>query len=61
MTVHVDVGPLAMDEVVAVARDGADVALTDQAVAAIDRARAASGGREAVAAGTFSVTVMCAA
>lgn len=27
----------------------------------IDRARAASGGREAVAAGTFSVTVMCAA
>jgi histidine ammonia-lyase len=40
MTVHVDVGPLAIDEVVAVARDGAEVALTGEAVAAIDRSRA---------------------
>ena len=36
----VDVGPLSIDDVVAVARDGAPVALTDEAVAAIDRARA---------------------
>ena len=40
MTVNVDVGPLSIDDVVAVARDGAPVALTDDAVAAIEKARA---------------------
>ena len=40
MTVQVDVGPLSMADVVAVARGGAPVALTDDAVAAIEQARA---------------------
>jgi histidine ammonia-lyase len=40
MTVQVDVGPMSLDDVVAVARDGAPVALTNDALAAIDRARA---------------------
>jgi histidine ammonia-lyase len=38
--VAVDVGPLSLDDVVAVARHGAGVRLTDEALAAIDRARA---------------------
>ena len=37
--VTVDVGPLAPEDVVAVARDGAPVVLSDAALAAIDRAR----------------------
>ena len=37
--VGVGVGPLTLDDVVAVARDGAPVTLTDEALAAIDRAR----------------------
>jgi histidine ammonia-lyase len=40
MTVQVDVGPLSIEDVVAVARDGAPVALTDGALDAIDKARA---------------------
>jgi histidine ammonia-lyase len=40
MTVQVDVGPLSIDDVVAVARGGARVELTDDAVAAIEKARA---------------------
>ena len=40
MTVQVDVGPMSMADVVAVARDGAPVALTEDAVAAIEQARA---------------------
>ncbi len=40
MTVNVDVGPLSIEDVVAVARGGASVALTDDAVAAIEKARA---------------------
>jgi histidine ammonia-lyase len=40
MTVQVDVGPLTIEHVVAVARDGAPVALTGDAVAAIEKARA---------------------
>ncbi len=39
-TVQVGVGPVSFDEVVAVTRDGAAVALTEDALAAIDRARA---------------------
>ena len=39
MTVQVDVGPMSIDDVVAVARGGAPVALTADAVAAIERAR----------------------
>ena len=39
-TVAVDVGPLSIEDVVAVARDGAAVRLTDEALAAVDRARA---------------------
>jgi histidine ammonia-lyase len=38
-TVLVDVGPLSADDVLAVARDGAPVRLTEAATAAIDRAR----------------------
>ena len=38
-TVVVDVGPLSLEDVVAVARDGAPVALGEEAVAAIERAR----------------------
>ncbi|MBJ7359180.1 histidine ammonia-lyase, partial [Nocardioides sp.] len=38
-TVNVDVGPLGLEDVVAVARTGAAVRLTDEALAAIDRAR----------------------
>ena len=38
-TVNVDVGPLGLGDVVAVARTGAAVRLTDEALAAIDRAR----------------------
>jgi histidine ammonia-lyase len=38
-TVQVGVGPVSIEEVVAVTRDGAAVALTDEALAAIDRAR----------------------
>jgi histidine ammonia-lyase len=38
--VTVDVGPLAPEDVVAVARDGATVELSDGALAAVDRARA---------------------
>ena len=49
MTVQVDVGPMSIDDVVAVARDGAPVALTDDAVAAIEKARAVV---EALAAAT---------
>jgi histidine ammonia-lyase len=37
--VLVDVGPLSLEDVVSVARDGVPVALADDAVAAIDRAR----------------------
>ncbi|MBF4761751.1 histidine ammonia-lyase [Nocardioides islandensis] len=40
MTVQVYVGPLSIEDVVAVARDGAPVALTDGALDAIDKARA---------------------
>jgi len=40
MTVQVGVGPVSFADVVAVARDGAAVALTEDALAAIDRARA---------------------
>jgi histidine ammonia-lyase len=40
MTVQVDVGPLSIEDVVAVARDGQAVELTDGALAAIDKARA---------------------
>src|SRR3954452_1221135 len=43
-TVQVGTGPLAFDEVVAVARHGASVELTPQAVAGIDRARAVGEG-----------------
>jgi histidine ammonia-lyase len=39
MTVHVGTGPLAPADVVAVARDGAGVALTDEALAAIAKTR----------------------
>src|SRR6187399_1023062 len=39
-TVSVGVGPLSFGDVVAVARDGAAVTLTDEAVAAIGKARA---------------------
>ena len=39
-TVRVGVGPVSFDDVVAVARGGAGVALTDDALSAIDRARA---------------------
>jgi histidine ammonia-lyase len=39
-TVRVGVGPVSFDDVVAVARAGAGVELTDEALAAIDRARA---------------------
>jgi histidine ammonia-lyase len=39
MTVHVDVGPLSMADVVAVARGGSPVALTEGAVEAIEQAR----------------------
>jgi histidine ammonia-lyase len=39
-TVQVGVGPVSFDDVVAVTRDGAAVALTEDALAAIDRARA---------------------
>ncbi|MFZ5848518.1 histidine ammonia-lyase [Nocardioides pakistanensis] len=39
--VHVGVGPVSFSDVVAVARHGAAVQLTDEAVAAIDKARAA--------------------
>ncbi len=39
MTVQVDVGPMSLADVVAVARGGAPVALTDDALAAIERAR----------------------
>ena len=38
--VSVDVGPLSIEDVVAVARDGAPVRLTDEALVAVDRARA---------------------
>ena len=51
MTVQVDVGPMTMDDVVAVARGGAPVTLTEAAEAAIGRARAvvegAGGGADA--------------
>jgi histidine ammonia-lyase len=40
MTVQVDVGPMSVADVVRVARDGAAVALTDDAIAAIEQARA---------------------
>jgi histidine ammonia-lyase len=40
MTVQVDVGPLSIEDVEAVARGGAPVALTDGALDAIDKARA---------------------
>ncbi len=40
MTVQVGVGPVSFDDVVAVAREGAGVTLSDDALAAIDRARA---------------------
>src|SRR5690242_14565256 len=39
-SVRVGVGPVTVDDVVAVAREGAVVSLTDEALAAIDRARA---------------------
>ena len=39
-TVTVDVGPLTLEDVVAVARHGAPVALSEAALAAVDRARA---------------------
>ena len=39
MTVQVDVGPMSLEDVVRVARDGEPVALTADAVAAIERAR----------------------
>ena len=39
-TVQVGVGPVSIDDVVAVTRDGAAVALTEDALVAIDRARA---------------------
>ncbi len=39
-TVYVGVGPVSFQDVVAVARNNARVALTDEAVAAVDRARA---------------------
>jgi histidine ammonia-lyase len=39
-TVHVGVGPVSLDDVVAVTRGGAAVELTDEALIAIDRARA---------------------
>jgi histidine ammonia-lyase len=39
-TVRVGVGPVSFDEIVAVARDGVAVELTDEALTAIDRARA---------------------
>jgi histidine ammonia-lyase len=39
-TVRVGVGPVSFDDVLAVARDGAGVVLTEDALAAIDRARA---------------------
>jgi histidine ammonia-lyase len=39
-TVQVGVGPVSFDDVVAVTRDGAAVALSEEALAAIDRARA---------------------
>ncbi len=38
-TVHVGTGPVSFDDVVAVARDGAEVALTEESLVAIDRAR----------------------
>ena len=39
-TIQVGVGPVTFEDLVAVARDGAPVALTDDALAAVDRARA---------------------
>jgi len=39
-TVQVGVGPVSVDDVVAVTRGGAAVELTDEALVAIDRARA---------------------
>ena len=39
-TIHVGIGPVSFDDVVAVAREGAAVALTPEALVAIDRARA---------------------
>lgn len=38
-TIHVGVGPVSFDDLVRVAREGAGVSLTDDALAAIDRAR----------------------
>ncbi|UFN42699.1 histidine ammonia-lyase [Nocardioides okcheonensis] len=38
-TIHVGVGPVSFEDLVSVARDGAPVALTDEALAAVDRAR----------------------
>ena len=38
-TVQVGVGPVSFEDLVHVARDGAPVALTDEALHAIDRAR----------------------
>ena len=38
-TVHVGVGPVSFDDLVHVAREGASVVLTDEALGAIDRAR----------------------
>ena len=38
-TIHVGVGPVSFDDLLSVARGGARVSLTDDALAAIDRAR----------------------
>ena len=53
MTVHVHVGPVSFEDIVAVAREGATVELGADALAAIDEARAVV---DALAAAGFPVT-----
>ena len=55
-TVHVGTGAVSPDELVAVARHGAPVALTADAVAAIERSRAVVDGLDAAATPTYGVS-----
>ncbi|MFA6299261.1 MAG: histidine ammonia-lyase [Nocardioides sp.] len=54
--VVVDVGPLSLEDVVSVARDGAPVVLGDEAVAAIDRARGVVDGLAAAATPAYGIS-----
>ncbi|MDO9497493.1 MAG: aromatic amino acid lyase, partial [Nocardioides sp.] len=54
--VVVDVGPLSLEDVVTVARDGAPVVLGDEAVAAIDRARGVVDGLAAAATPAYGIS-----